>query len=159
MGRRDLVALLVAVAVPLAVGALGSLATSAGVDAWYPTLRRPAWTPPSWVFAPVWTLLYVAMGVAAWLVWRRGIQRPLVRAGLAAFAVQLALNLAWPALFFGLRSPGWALLDIIALWAAIAVTMALFLRASLLAGLLLVPYLAWVTYALALNAAIWAMAR
>lgn len=122
--------------------------------AWYQELLKPAWTPPGWLFGPVWTVLYVTIGVAAWLVWRR------VGFGAAAsawwaWALQLLLNGAWSWLFFGLRAPGAALVDIVGLGAAIVVTIVLFWRRRPAAGALLLPYLAWVTFATALNAAIW----
>jgi tryptophan-rich sensory protein len=127
---------------------------------WYRQLRKPAWSPPSWVFGPVWTLLYALMGVAAWLVaGGGGSSAGRGRAGrgpaLAAFGVQLALNAAWTPIFFGLRRPGLALAEILATLGAVAVTVALFLRERTLAGLLLLPYLAWTSFATLLNAAIW----
>jgi benzodiazapine receptor len=136
--------------------AVGAVLTAAGVREWYPTLAKPAWTPPSWVFGPVWTLLYALMAVAAWLVWRRaGLRGGRVPLGL--FAAQLVLNAAWSGLFFALRNPAAALVDIVALWVLIAATVAAFARVSRTAALLLVPYLLWVTFAAALNAAIWTM--
>ncbi|HKK26465.1 MAG TPA: TspO/MBR family protein [Gemmatimonadota bacterium] len=159
MTGRDVGRLAVAVALPLAVGFLAGRVTAPAVVSWYPGLERPGFTPPSWVFAPVWTFLYVTMGVAAWLVWRRGLGAPGVPVALAAFLVQLALNGLWSLLFFGLRSPLAGLVDIAALWAALAVCTALFFRASAVAGWLMVPYLGWVTYAGVLNASIWALNR
>lgn len=151
--------LVIAVAVPLVVGGLSGFATSRGVAEWYPTLVKPAFTPPSWLFGPVWTLLYIAMGVAAFLVWRCGLATPGVAAALIAFAVQLALNGLWSLLFFGARAPGVAFIEIIALWLAIVVTVALFWRLSTTAGALLLPYLAWVSFAAVLNGSIWALNR
>jgi len=120
-------------------------------DAWYADLDKPAWNPPSWVFAPVWTVLYALMGGAAWLAWREaGLGLELV-----PFAVQLGLNAAWTWLFFGRHRPGLALLDLAALWIAIAATLAAFWRVRPLAGGLLLPYFAWVSFAAALNAAVW----
>ena len=150
---RGLWALALSVGLCLAVGALGGLATASSVRTWYPTLAKPSWNPPAWVFGPVWTALYVAMGVAAWLVWRHaGIENG--RAALAAFGIQLALNLAWSFLFFGARSPLAGLVDIGLLWIALATTIVAFARASEVAAWLLAPYLAWVTFACALNLAI-----
>jgi translocator protein len=134
----------------LAVGGIGGFATSQSVVDWYPTLNKPSWTPPGWLFGPVWTLLYVMMGVAAWLVWKArdsGV-------ALGIFAVQLALNMMWSLLFFGLKSPGAGLVCIVLLWAAIAATIVAFRRKSGVAALLLLPYLAWVSFATALNTAI-----
>lgn len=139
-------------AVFLAAGAGQWLAGEPGQ--WYRLLRKPFFTPPGWLFGPVWTVLYVCMGVAAWLVWRRDARRGRGVA-LAAFSVQLALNAAWPALFFGLRSPAIAFADIVALWLAVVWTTWTFFRASRPAGWLMVPYLGWLSFAVALNLAIW----
>jgi benzodiazapine receptor len=124
--------------------------------AWYRELARPTWAPPGWLFGPVWLTLYTAMAVAAWLVWR-GPSSPARRAALAWFGVQLALNAAWSPTFFGLRSLGGGLIVIVALLVAIAVTIARFAPRSRLAAGLLTPYLAWVAFATALNAALWSM--
>jgi tryptophan-rich sensory protein len=135
------------------VAGIGGFWTAMGMPDWYGGLAKPSWNPPSWLFGPVWTALYAAMAVAAWLVWKEaGFAGG--GAALALFFVQLALNLAWSGVFFGLRSPGWALLEILALWTAILVTTILFFRHSGWAGALMVPYLLWVTFAGALNAAI-----
>lgn len=148
------VALLGFVALCLGVAAIGGWATSISVDGWYQTLDKPRWTPPDRVFAPVWTILYLMMAVAAHRVWRRaGVKGG--REALALFGVQLALNLLWSILFFGLQRIGLALLDIVLLWTAIAATAVAFWRIDRLAGILLLPYLGWVTYAVVLNAAIW----
>lgn len=135
----------------VAVGGLGGFATAQSVVEWYPTLNKPSWTPPSWLFGPVWTLLYLMMAVAAWLVWRAGNSK----GALILFWAQLALNLAWSFLFFGARSPILGLLDIILLWIAIAATIFAFALHSRKAAFLLVPYLAWVSFATALNSAIY----
>jgi len=119
--------------------------------AWYAALRKPAWNPPDWIFAPVWSVLYVLMAAAAWSVWRQAGVAP----QLGLFLLQLALNAAWTWLFFGLRRPGLALAEIAVLWLAIAATVVAFWSVRPLAGWLLIPYLAWVTFAGALNAALW----
>jgi tryptophan-rich sensory protein len=137
-----------------AAGAIGSAATLHSVKTWYPTLAKPSWTPPSGVFAPVWTLLYVAMGVAAWRVWRR---QP--SGVVASYAVQLVLNAAWSVLFFGLQNPLLGLVDITALWLVLASMLVLFAKRDRIAALLWLPYVAWVSFALALNASIWALNR
>jgi translocator protein len=131
---------------------VGSRFTDTG--AWYQALQQPAWEPPDWLFSPVWTLLYTLMGVAAWLVWRA---RGFAGAGgaLGLFGVQLALNVAWSWLFFAMQRPDLAFAEIVVLWAAILATLVAFWRIRPLAGALLVPYLLWVTYAAALNLAIW----
>jgi tryptophan-rich sensory protein len=126
---------------------------------WYAALEKPAWNPPSWVFAPVWTVLYAMMAVAGWLVWRaREPERPRRSnrtAALGVFALQLVLNGAWSWLFFGLQRPGLAFAEIVALWLAILATVILFWRLRPLVGALLLPYLAWVGFAAALNLALW----
>jgi tryptophan-rich sensory protein len=155
----NLAKLLIALALPLAVGGLSGFATSAGVAAWYPTLVKPAFNPPAWLFGPVWTLLYLMMGVAAFLVWRRGLGADGVRLALGVFLFQLLLNGLWSLLFFGLRSPGWALVDIGLLWLAIGGTIWLFWRVAPTAGLLLLPYWAWVSFAAVLNGSIWSLNR
>jgi tryptophan-rich sensory protein len=149
-------ALAATLAVCLVTEAVGGLLTAASVRGWYQTLRKPAWTPPDWVFMPVWTLLFLLMAVSAWLVWNRAGVRA-ARWGLALFLAQLALNAAWSGLFFALRRPDLAFIEIIVLWVAIAATMLSFGRVSLPAAALLAPYLVWVTYATALNGTIWWM--
>ncbi len=136
------------------VGVVAGLATQSSVGTWYPTLAKPFSTPPDWLFAPVWTLLYALMGVAAYLVWRQEWGRSSVRAALAAFGVQLALNGAWSLVFFGQQSIGGGMVVIALLWIALAVTTWLFARLSRPAGWLMAPYLLWVSYAAALNAGI-----
>ena len=132
----------------LAVGGGAGFLTSQSVLTWFPTLVKPSFNPPAWLFAPVWTTLYIMMAVAAWLVWLR-------KGSLVLFFVQLALNFAWSLLFFGLHSPALALLDIVALWIAILLTLIGFWKMDRRAGWLLVPYLAWVSFASVLNASIW----
>ena len=151
---RQLPALAVFLITTFAASAPGGWATTSSVASWYPGLHKPAWNPPSWIFGPVWTALYITIGVAAWLVWRRRAERSIGPA-MTAWAVQLALNAGWSIVFFGLRQPGWAVVEISALWCAIAVTIALFARHSRSAAWLLVPYLAWVSFATVLNVAIW----
>jgi len=118
---------------------------------WYAGLVKPSWNPPAWVFGPAWTLLYILMAEAAWLVWRRvGFSRPL-----ALYFIQLALNAAWTPIFFGAHQLGWALVEIVVLWIAILLTLLSFRRVSPAAGWLLVPYLAWVSIATFLNFTLW----
>lgn len=140
--------------VPLAVGMIGGLATAPSIESWYRTIAKPDWTPPDWVFGPVWTILYIMMGVAAWLVWKT---RDRVAPAMALFGVQLALNLAWSLLFFGARSPGLALIEVVFLWTSVLLTMLAFFGRQSTAGWLFVPYLAWVSFAAMLNFAIWSM--
>lgn len=151
--------LILALAIPLLVGGLGGIATTSGISTWYRSVRRPPWTPPNWVFAPAWTALYLLMGVASWLVWRAGWSDPPVPTALSLYGAQLILNFLWSLIFFGLRRPGWAMLDIALLWVLILLTLMQFQQVSTLAGVLMAPYLAWVTYAVSLNAGIWWLNR
>jgi benzodiazapine receptor len=150
--------LLVWIAICFAAAGIGALMTTPALSDWYGTLNKPAWTPPNGVFGPVWTLLYASMGLAAWMVWLQGTSRNVTPA-LSIFAIQLILNVAWSGLFFGLHSPGAGLLAIVALWCAIAATILSFRRAVASAGWMLVPYLAWVSFAMALNFEIWRLNR
>lgn len=155
---RRVAALVVFVGLCLLVGALGGWVTADSVKDWYPTLRKPTFNPPNWVFGPVWTVLYIMMGVAAWRVWCEAwgdrARRPLM-----LFALQLALNLGWSVAFFGLHAIGAAVVVIVALEAAIVATMLAFRRIDGLAAALLAPYALWVAFATALNVAIWQLNR
>ena len=138
----------------VAAAGIGGLFTGPGVRDWYPSLTKPWWTPPAWVFGPVWTLLYLGIAVAGFLAWRR---RGFAGAKwtMLLFGVQLVFNAGWSWVFFGLRQPGWGFAEIVALWGLVlATTIALF-RISRAAGWLFVPYLIWVTFAATLNFAIW----
>jgi tryptophan-rich sensory protein len=145
----------VAIVVCELAGVLGALATTPAIPTWYATLAKPAWTPPGWLFGPVWTTLYAIMGVAAARVWIYQRHTASGRRSLALFAVHLVLNAAWSFLFFGLRSPALGLADIVVLLATIVALVAWWWRLDRVAALLLAPYLAWVSFATALNAAIW----
>ena len=153
---RSVLILAIFVVICFAAAGLGSLFTTpqTAPGGWYETLDKPFFTPPSWLFGPVWTVLYLAMAVSGWLVWRL---RGFAGAGvaMALFFVQLTLNLLWSVVFFGLEAPGLGLAEILILWACILLTILAFWRISRPAGLLLVPYLAWVTFATLLNAGIW----
>lgn len=150
----DVIALLAFLVLCFTVAAVGSWVTATSVNAWFPTLNKPSFNPPAWVFGPVWTVLYALMAVAAWRVWRQAGFR-VGRAALTAFGLQLALNLSWSVIFFGLKSIDMAVVCIVALWLAIAITIALFRRIDQWAAWLLLPYLAWVSFAAILNMAIW----
>ncbi len=146
-----LIKILFSTALCLSAGAIGSAFTIAAIPEWYATLQKPSFSPPNWMFGPVWTLLYVLMAVAAAMVWQKGLQNPPVRKALTVFLLQLILNTVWSYLFFGLRSPLYGLVDILFLWAMILVTIAQFSKVSVPAALLLIPYLLWVTFATGLN--------
>jgi tryptophan-rich sensory protein len=146
--------LFICVGAVLAASAIGSFATMRAIPTWYKGLAKPSFNPPNWLFGPAWTVLYLLMAVAAWLVWKQGLGAVGVKLALAAFLVQLILNCLWSILFFGLRSPLAGLVDIVAMWLAILATIILFFRVSVPAGVLLLPYIAWVSFAALLNAAI-----
>ena len=150
---QQAVALGICLATCFAAAGLGSIATAPALATWYAGLVKPSWNPPNWIFGPVWTMLYAMMAVAAWLVWRHGGPRRL--AALILFGVQLALNVSWSWLFFGLRQPGAALAEILLLWLAIGATARAFGLLSQPAALLLIPYLLWVGFAAVLNWALW----
>lgn len=151
--NRDLLVLGIFLIVCFAVSALGGAVTASSVGSWYQTLAKPSFNPPDWVFAPVWTLLYAMMAVAGWLIWRRaGVAS---RAALGLFALQLILNLGWSLIFFGAQAIGAALVEIGFLWLAILATIIVFYRIDRRAGLLLAPYLVWVSFAALLTASIW----
>ena len=135
----------------LSAGGIGSAFSASAIPTWYATLNKPSFSLPNWLFAPVWTLLYIMMGFAAALVWQKGLQNPRVRTALVIFLAQLILNMVWSVLFFGLRSPLYGFMDILFLWAMILVTIAQFSKVSTLAAALLIPYILWVTFASGLN--------
>ncbi|HLN95511.1 MAG TPA: TspO/MBR family protein [Flavobacterium sp.] len=148
------------VATCLTVGFLSGLATREGVTTWYRTIEKPSFNPPNWVFAPVWSLLYVMMGVAAGRIWGRiDASGPEVRRALVFFWIQLALNALWSVLFFALWNPLLALVELVLLWLMIYETWYKFKALDRVAGWLLVPYLAWVSFAGVLNASIWWLNR
>jgi tryptophan-rich sensory protein len=138
----------------LAAGFIGSIATMPNIPTWYATLVRPPLNPPNWLFGPVWTTLYILMGIAGFLVWQRR-DHPAARAGLILFGVQLALNTLWSWVFFAAHTLGIAFVVVAALWLAILGTIERFYRVYPLAAYLLVPYIAWTTFAAYLNAAYW----
>lgn len=153
--RNGWPALLASIALALAVSVIGGLATASSVTTWYAGLNKPAFNPPNAVFGPVWTTLYVLMALAAWRVWRAGSGGGPRSPALVLYALQLALNLAWSLIFFGLRQPALALAEIVILLAAIVATIAAFWRVDRPAALMMTPYAAWVAFATVLNWEIW----
>ena len=151
---KDVLALVLFVGLCLGVGALGAAVTDTSLSTWYPTLVKPSFNPPNWVFGPVWTTLYVLMAIAAWRVWRTT-DRDTARGPLALFVLQLAVNLGWSVAFFGLREIGLAVAVIIALDLLVLATALAFRRIDRLAALLLLPYLAWIAFATVLTIALW----
>lgn len=153
----DPVRLAVSVALTLLAGLVGSIFTAPQIPGWYAGLAKSPLNPPAWVFGPVWTVLFILMGISLFLIWREGTGRPEVRAALLAFGVQLVLNVLWSALFFGLQSPLLGFLEIIILWGAVLATILLSARVSKPAAWLLLPYLLWVSFAAYLTWAVWTL--
>lgn len=154
MTKLKIIPLLFSIGVCFLAAAVGSVFTIGAIDTWYVTLNKPFFSPPSWIFGPVWTLLYLMMGVSLYIFWGTKTNIKERRLGLSIFFVQLALNALWSILFFGLKSPIAAFVVIILLWLTICLTIKKFLKASKLAGRLLIPYFAWVSFATILNLSI-----
>ena len=155
MERGKIARLVASVLICQLAGFVGSVFTAPAIAGWYVSIQKPFFTPPNWVFAPVWTVLFLLMGVSLFLVWEKGLENKEARLAFSVFGIQLALNVAWSLLFFGLQSPFLAFVEIVFLWIAILATAFLFWRISRKAGLLLMPYLLWVSFAAFLNCAIW----
>ncbi|MEJ2007543.1 MAG: tryptophan-rich sensory protein [Acidobacteriota bacterium] len=154
LSPRQAIGLAVSIGICFGAAGLGSSLTTPSIDGWYAALLKPSWTPPNWVFGPVWSALYLAMAIAAWLVWNRaGFSG--ARVALALFAAQLVLNVCWSAIFFWAHRPGFAFGEIILLWVLILATTVAFRPLSRAAAWLMVPYLFWVAFAAALNYSIW----
>lgn len=150
----NILKLIISLIIPQVAGGIGSFFTMSKVPSWYAGLVRPSFNPPSWVFGPVWTALFLLMGYALYMVWR-GPKTQGQNIALIVFGVQMVLNTLWSILFFGLQSPGWALVEIVFLWLAILFTIILFWRLNRTAGILLLPYILWVSFAAFLNYSIW----
>ena len=152
--------ILIFVVTCIAIGYLSGTVTRSSVVTWFPTLIKPNFNPPAWVFAPVWSTLYIMMGIAAGLVWNRiDFERETVRKALLFFVIQLVLNALWSILFFGLKNPLLALIEIVLLWLMIYETYVKFVKIDKIAGYLFIPYLLWVSFATVLNASIWWLNR
>lgn len=152
---KDVISLIVAVILSLSAGAIGSIFTFNSIQDWYQFLEKPVLNPPNWVFGPVWTLLYILMGVALFLIWKKGWKDKKVKIAINIFFIQLVLNALWSILFFGLQNPLLAFIEIVVLWISIVITMEKFYQISKPAMELLIPYLLWVSFAGYLNAFIW----
>jgi benzodiazapine receptor len=155
MRSGDLPKLIICILVCVAAGFIGSLATMKSIPTWYAGLNKPSFSPPNYLFGPVWTALYIMMAAAAFLVWRRGFETGPVGIALIVFGVQLIFNILWSILFFGLKMPGLAFLEIVVLWVLILATILFFRRVSVAAAWLLVPYILWVSFAAVLNYSLW----
>ena len=151
MKLNEILKLVLSIVACQLVGFIGSFFTTPAIPTWYATLNKPSFTPPNWVFGPVWITLYFLMAIAAFLVWRQGLNMPGVKTALLLFVVQLALNGLWSPAFFGMRSTVTGAVVIVLLWIAIFLTIWKFLPLSVPAALLLVPYFLWVSYATLLN--------
>jgi len=136
------------------IGISGSFFTIASISTWYRTLNKPFFSPPNWIFGPVWAILYLMMGISAYLIWAEGLKKKKVKEALLFFAVQLILNFSWSLIFFGLQLPFSAFINIVTLWLAILATILRFNKISKTAGYLLIPYILWVSFASVLNLAI-----
>lgn len=153
--KNKIIKLIAAILLCELAGGIGSLFTYPSIEGWYAKLQKPSFNPPNWVFAPVWITLYLLMGISAYLVWEKNRESKEAKNSLSIFGMQLVLNMLWSIVFFGLQSPLFGLIDIILLWIAIVVTVFKFFRISRTAGLLLMPYVLWVTFATILNFYIW----
>ncbi|WP_299434867.1 TspO/MBR family protein [uncultured Aquimarina sp.] len=153
--KKKLLRIGIAVLLCVLIGFLSSIATQTSISTWYVTLKKPFFTPPNWLFAPVWSILYVTMGIAAGIVWSKGFYHKWVKTALYHFGFQLLLNAAWSIFFFGMRNPLIALVDILALFILLLFTIKWFKVVNSTAAYLLIPYLIWVAFAAALNFSIW----
>jgi tryptophan-rich sensory protein len=147
--------LIISILIPLLVGTTAGLFTSSGVNGWYAVANKPWFNPPNWIFAPVWTTLYVLMGIALFLVWKSDADMGIKKTAISLFAVQLVLNFFWSFIFFKMQQPGWAFAEIILMWLMILMTILWFGKISSTAAWLLVPYICWVSFASVLNYSIW----
>ena len=152
---NEILKLVVSIIVCQLAGIIGAFFTTPAIPSWYAALNKPSFTPPDWVFGPVWITLYFLMGIAAFILWRRGLDKEGVKPALVIFLVQLVLNALWSVVFFGLRSPMAGAVVIFVLWVAILLTILRFFRLSIVAGSLLLPYILWVSFAAVLNMSIW----
>jgi len=156
---KALFSLIAWVIICLAAGFIGSIFTMPSIPTWYTGLNKPPFNPPNWIFGPVWTTLFILMGISAWLIWEKGISNKEVRSAIMIFSVQLVLNMLWSLLFFGLKLPLFAFAELVVLWLLILATILSFYRISRPAAWLLIPYILWVSFASVLNLSIWLINR
>lgn len=149
--RIDWKKLIISIGLCQLAGIVGGLFTYSSIPTWYESLVKPVFVPPSWLFSVIWPLLYLLMGIALYIIWEKGLQSPEIRIAAKVFVFQLFLNILWSVLFFGLRSPIMGFIEILVLWFVIVVNIVLFYRISRSAGMLLVPYILWVSFAVCLN--------
>ena len=147
--------LFISILIPLLVGAISGFFTTSGVNGWFALANKPWYNPPNWIFAPVWTTLYVLMGIALFLVWKADADKSIKQTAIILFTLQLTLNFFWSIIFFKLQQPGWAFAEIILMWLMILLTILWFGKINAAAAWLLVPYICWVSFASVLNYSIW----
>jgi len=157
MRINNIVKLIIALIICQLAGLVGSMFTSPSLYTWYVYLEKPSFTPPNWLFSPVWVILFVFMGIVLYLLWKNFLKERAVRVALVWFGGQLGLNILWSIIFFGLKTPFLAWLEILLLWVAILVTIIKAIKVSKVAAVLLVPYFGWVSFAAVLNFYIWAL--
>lgn len=155
----DLMKLAISLALCFLAGFIGSIFTTPSIATWYADLIKPSFNPPNWIFAPVWTILYVLMAISFYLVWQKGTKEKIVQTSLFSFIFQLMLNMLWSIVFFGMHSPLWGFLVIILLWIAILTTIVCFYKVSKLASYVLIPYILWVSFAAVLNYSVFILNR
>lgn len=155
MKISNVLKLIITIVVSQSAGLIGALFTTSSIPSWYATITKPELAPPNWIFGPVWTTLFLLMGIAAYLVWKKEGEPKKVKTALKIFGVQLVLNILWSIIFFGLKNPGGAFIEIIFLWLVILSTIIAFYKVSKVAAYLLIPYILWVSFAMYLNYAIW----
>ena len=154
MFKKSILPLLISILITLSAGFIGSFFTTSSITTWYAFINKPFFSPPNWLFAPVWTLLYILMGISAFLIWKKR-DNLKTKQAFIFYGIQLILNALWSIIFFGMHNPGLALLEIIILWLFILITLIKFYKINKIAGLLFIPYLLWVSFASILNYAIW----
>ncbi len=155
MNKKSIFRLIISIALPVAVGAVASLFTASSVKTWFVTLNKPSFNPPAWLFAPVWTTLYILMGIAFFIIWESKANELIKKRAMKIYLIQLFFNFTWSFVFFYAQQPGWAVVNIVLLWLLIVLTIFWFSRISKVAAWLLAPYILWVSFATALNYAIW----
>ncbi len=154
MFKKSILPLLISILIVFSIGFIGSLFTTPSITTWYAFINKPLFSPPNWIFAPVWILLYILMGISAFLIWKKR-DNLKTKQALIFYGIQLVLNALWSIIFFGMHNPGLALLEIIILWLFILITLIKFYKINKTAGLIFIPYLLWVSFASILNYAIW----
>jgi tryptophan-rich sensory protein len=154
---NKVIILIVSIVACFIAGGIGSLFTFKAIPTWYPGLRKPPYTPPNWAFGPVWTTLYLLMGISVFIVWQQGLETSSTILGFVLFWIQLLINALWSLIFFGLKSKGGGVVTIVILWFLILATIITFFRVSSWSGALLVPYIVWVSIASYLNIGVWVL--